>query len=106
MPNKLNAPAMQEAEAAVVYAQRVRERHRRRTSRGSKQREKDIALALARLKVAMRPLKSEIGRFKYGPQNDVAEANRDAIREASLAIQRERRKLFKMKKRITSDASS
>ena len=56
------------------------------------------------LKRAMRPLRSEIGRFPYGPQTDEAEANREEIREASTAIQRERRKLWKMRGRNDAEA--
>lgn len=99
MPNKLDDATIKEADAAVRFAQQVRSRHRRRTSRGSGQREEDIALALERLRDAMKPLRSEIGRFTYGPVNDIAEANRQRIRESSAAIQRERRKLWKMKGR-------
>jgi hypothetical protein len=44
----------------------------------------------------MGPLRSEIGRFAYGPQTTLAERNRQAIRDASDKLQRERRKLWKM----------
>lgn len=97
VPETLPDSAIEDADASVVFALLVRRRHRRRTSRTSNQRQADIELALARLKEAMAPLKSEIGRFPYGPSTAIAEANREAIREASQAIQRERRKLFKMK---------
>jgi hypothetical protein len=85
------------ATAAVENAQRVREHHRRRTEKRSSQREQDITVALDRIAEAMRPLKSMIGRFPYGPQTTAAERNREEIRQASLALQRERRKLWKMK---------
>lgn len=97
MPSELPTDAIESADAAVAFAQQVRRFHRRRTNRSAQQRADDIALALQRLKEAMAPLRSEIGRFPYGPQTDAAEANREAIREASAAIQRERRKLWKMK---------
>lgn len=80
----------------MKFAQQTRNYHRRRTPKNSPQREQDLRLAVERLREAMRPLKSEIGRFHYGPQTDAAEANREAIREASAALQRERRKLWKM----------
>jgi hypothetical protein len=87
---------IENADAAVAYAQQVRQFHARRTSRKSAQRTADINVALARLKEAMAPLKREIGRFPYGPQTSIAEANRQRIRDASCAIQTERRKLWKM----------
>jgi hypothetical protein len=85
------------AQAAVMNAQRVREFHRRRTEKTSKQRLQDIDLALTRLREAMKPLKSMLGTFQYGPATQAAELNREAVREASAAIQRERRKLWKMR---------
>lgn len=96
MPNELDKSALETAEAAVAYAQQVRRYHRRRTDRDSDQRVSDIERARERLKTAMKPLRSLIGKFPYGPQTDVAEANRQRIRDASTAIQVERRKLWKM----------
>lgn len=90
---------IKDAVAAVANAQRVRAFHRRRTQTDSQQRQDDIGIALARLKEAMTPLRSEIGRFPYGAQTDEAEVARDRIREASHNIQVERRKLWKMQKR-------
>lgn len=87
---------MNEAELAIKNAQEVRAFHRRRTERGNRQREHDLILAIKRVKSAMRPLRSEIGKFPYGPQTDQAAVNRQLIREASKALQRERRKLWKM----------
>lgn len=84
------------AHDAVEYAQSVRKMHRRRTNKTSTQRTTDIQIALDRLREAMNPLRSEIGRFPYGAQTEVAEQRRQAIRNASQAIQRERRKLWKM----------
>jgi hypothetical protein len=85
-----------EAKHAVLHAQRVRQAHRRRTSKGAPQREDDIRLALERLKDAMRPLRSYIGRlpFSQPPDHEVL-----SVRVASLMIQKERRKLWKMQKR-------
>lgn len=89
---------MKEAELAVANAREVRAHHRKRTLRNDRQRRHDLTLAFRRVKAAMVPLRSEIGRFPYGPQTDTADANRQAIREASAALQRERRKLWKMLK--------
>jgi aminoglycoside phosphotransferase family enzyme len=96
MPAKLPIDILDSADRAIENAQRVRRFHRRRTERASMQRKTDIEVALQRLKEAMRPLRTEIGRFPYGPQTDAAEANREAIRERSASIQSERRKLWKM----------
>jgi hypothetical protein len=85
------------AAQAVQHAQRVRIAHRRRTPKGSPQREQDIKLALERLHDAMRPLRSFIGRapFVNSPKTEVDEAL-----HASQAIQKERRKLWKMQRRL------
>jgi hypothetical protein len=96
MPAQLPVAAMKEAELAVTNAQEVRSYHRKRSEKSDRQRRHDLDLALKRVKAAMVPLRSEIGKFPYGPQTDAAEANRDTIREASKALQRERRKLWKM----------
>ena len=97
MPRELPKDAIERANAAVAFAQQVRRFHRRRSNRNAQQREADIALALDRLKEAMKPIRSEIGRFPYGPQTDAAERNRDKIRAASESLQKERRKLWKMR---------
>lgn len=90
---------------AVDYATNVRKYHAKRSDRDSQQRKDDIAMALTRLREAMKPLRSEIGRFPYGPQTTAADAIRKEVRTASSAIQRERRKLWKMrpKKRLTTE---
>lgn len=88
---------LRQAKAAVKNAQTVRAFHARRTRKDSQQRKDDIRIALDKLKEAMAPLRSEIGRFPYGPQTDAAEERRDAIRQASNDIQTERRKLWKLK---------
>lgn len=98
MPAKLPDHLIADAEAAIEYALTVRKFHARRSSVGSSMRERDLKLALARLREAMAPVKSEIGRFPYGPQTDSAEENREKIREISARLQAERRKLWKMQK--------
>jgi hypothetical protein len=98
MPSVLPQQAVDDADAAIAFAAQVRKFHRRRTDkRQSQQRAADIESALERLKAAMGPLRSEIGRFPYGAQTNEAERNRQTIRDASAAIQRERRKLWKMR---------
>src|SRR3954469_2229444 len=99
MPARLPKEAIKSARAAVSNAERGRKFHARRTDKDSPQRKADIDLALERLKEAMLPLRSEIGRFPYGPQTAEAEDNRQIIRAASEHIQRERRKLWKLKQR-------
>lgn len=96
MPAKLDRAVLNNADAAIKNAQRVRAAHRRRTPVGSAQREDDLAIALARVAEAMRPIRSEIARFPYGPQTDAAEANRQKLRNLSRALQGERRRLWKM----------
>lgn len=96
MSNDPIQEALKEAAAAVAYAQTVRQYHRRRTDKKSAQRSTDLHLALDRIAHAMKPLRSEIGRFPQGPQTEAAEAARQPIRDASQALQRERRKIWKM----------
>lgn len=105
MPTTLPQREIDRAAAAVDYAAQVRIYHRRRSALSSPDRLRDINLALSRLKEAMRPLKTEIGRFQYGPTTSIAEANREIIRQCSLAIQTERRKLWKLKHPIRKSDS-
>jgi hypothetical protein len=86
--------ALREAWAAVSHAREVRKRHARQTDRGTAQREADLRIARQGIDAAMRPLRSEIGRTPYAhiPRED-------EIREASKALQAERRKLWKMQDR-------
>lgn len=81
------------ASNAVRYAQSTRKAHAKESRRGTKQREEDIRVALDRLQAAMYPLSRKIQRLVYLPASYPAEG----LREASQAIQRERRKLWKMK---------
>lgn len=92
------------AEAAVLFAQQVRKTHRRRKRRLPTQRRQDIDEAVKRVREAMKPLRSEIGRFPYGPQGAEADMDRDRIRAASAALQSERRKLWKMSKATKGEA--
>jgi hypothetical protein len=93
-------------EKTVQNAQEVRSHHRKRTDRADRQRNDDLNLALARVKGAMKPLRSEIGRFpKYPKTTDNAERKR-VIRDASLSLQKERRKLWKMLDRSSKERPS
>lgn len=90
---------LERAALAVENAQGVRKFHRRRSEPGTNQRERDIAVALERIKEAMRPLRSEIARFPYRPNAVITDAEKQRLRDASKALQTERRKLHKMKRR-------
>jgi hypothetical protein len=94
MDSTERAAAITEAWAAVKHAREVRERHARRTDRGTRQREADLRIARRGIDEAMKPLRSEIGRSAYCHVEREAE-----IREASKALQTERRKLWKMQAR-------
>jgi anti-sigma-K factor RskA len=89
---------LRHARAAIDYAQEVRAYHRRRTRPGNIQRESDLALAIDRLKHAMKPFRTRIGKFPYGPQTEQAIETIQAVRKASKELQTERRKLWKMRK--------
>lgn len=89
-----NAELIEAADKAVQHAQSVRKAHARKSKRGSKQRETDINIAVERIRTAMRPIRRKIARLPYGSSSMVAED----LRGASQGLQRERRKLWKMKK--------
>lgn len=100
MPQTERTEMLDEAVAAVRHAQRVRQTHRRRSDKSSKQRQRDIEMALTRLREAMKPIRSELGRFPTGsPDTPRHRKYRADVKEASAAVQRERRKLFKMRTR-------
>lgn len=87
------------ASAAVDHAQDVRAAHRKRTPRGSYQREADIQLALSRLRRAMAPIRATRAKLAGGTLSGIPLGDKEALTAASEAIQRERRKLWKMQKR-------
>lgn len=93
--NEINS-YLREAQLAVENAQEVRAYHRKKTLRGDGQRESDLQMALERVKAAMRPLRSEIGRFPKQHPSATILSRQEKIRDASHALQRERRKLWKM----------
>lgn len=83
-------------DAAVRHARSVRSFHRRRSIRGSKQREQDLHEARERLKKVMVPLRSFLGKAPYETQSDHHKAFTERVRLASKELQSERRKLWKM----------
>jgi hypothetical protein len=87
---------IKEAELAVKHAQEVRLFHRKRTQRGDAQRRTDLTIAYDRVREAMHPLRSESGRFAHQARTPATVKRHERIREASKALQRERRKLWKM----------
>lgn len=97
---------MRVAALVVSQAQDVRAAHRKRSARENRERQQDIAVALRRLREAMRPIRSELARIPYvlpdlegKPGGDLLKAQQHHLRAASDDIQRERRKLWKMKSR-------
>ena len=90
------AQALKEAELAAEAARECREFHRKRTEKGDRQREADLNMAMERVRAAMKPLRSEIGRFPSQSRTATVEARQNRIRAASRQLQSERRKLWKM----------
>jgi hypothetical protein len=88
------------ARRAAEYAREVRRYHRKRTDRNSPQRSADISVAMDRIRAAMRPLRGRIGRYPYGPQTETASSAHAAVKEASAALQAERRRLWKMQNHV------
>jgi hypothetical protein len=82
--------------AAAAYAQQVRELHRKRSTKGSGNRETDIRVALQRIREAMRPIRSVLGTVRHPLPPEEAAVHRELLR-ISDAMQRERRKLWKMR---------
>lgn len=95
------------AGAAADYAKDVRTAHRRRTSRSSPQRQADIQVALDRLRDAMKPLRRTLAQVTYKRRN-LSHTQIEmlaAVSDASMELQRERRKLWKMKQRKENNGS-
>jgi hypothetical protein len=84
---------IRDANRAAQQALATRKRHSRHSKPGQRQRETDIRLALERIERAMTPLRRVIARLPY--VDDPSDG--EGLREASQALQRERRKLWKMK---------
>lgn len=83
-------------EEAIAYAQRVRAYHRRRTSKSSPQRRTDVEVALDRLARAMRPIRSEQGRFMFLNPTEQRRRQQERLFNVSHRIAAERRKLLKL----------
>lgn len=97
MPDSTEAH-LQAADRAVTFARDVRRYHARRTPKTSNQRKTDLAEARERLRAAMKPLRSYLGR--PDTRNTAASIReRERVFAASQAIQTERRKVWKMQQR-------
>jgi hypothetical protein len=86
-----------DAYAAVIAAQEVRAFHRKRTRPGEKHRTLDVQNALKRLKLAMTPIRSALGRAPYDEINKASRLRHAQLRRVSKSIQVERRKLWKLR---------
>lgn len=84
------------AELAARHAKDVRLYHARRSPKGSKQREHDLAEASERLKKAMKPLRSWLGQATAKEPTATHEEITKRVREASKELQAQRRRLWKM----------
>lgn len=87
---------VEEGETAIEYALSVRKLHARRSRPGSRQREVDIRVALNKLALAMYPIRRKAAMYVYH-ETPLSEE----IKEVSKAMQRERRKLWKMQRKGT-----
>lgn len=88
--------ALKEAFAACRHAETTRTFHARRSEKGSKQRHEDLHAARERLRLAMVPLRSYLGRMQYKSSTASMLELSNRVRMASGAIQAERRKIWKM----------
>lgn len=89
--------ALNAATYAVAEAEAVRADLRGRTTKGSAAREAELAGAIKHLNAAAKPLRREAGRLAHDPARERRWGPR--LRKAAYAIQRERRKLWKMQER-------
>jgi hypothetical protein len=81
------------AATACSEAVDLRRFHRRSTKRQNDLRTKQLTGALEKLSAAAAPIRSEIGRLPYTRISEKTEAR---LRQASVQLQAERRKLRKM----------
>lgn len=86
--------AVREGEDAAADAAALRGRLRYTVAKGDAGRERDIAAALDRLRVAMEPIRSLRGRVLWEPMPSEQER---ALRAVSEALQYERKQLKKMR---------
>lgn len=86
--------------AAADHARDTRAAYRKRVGRDDRQRQSDIGLALHKLKMAMVPVRAELARIPYqlrAEDNPRLREQRALLLDTSDALQRERRKLWKMR---------
>lgn len=88
---------LMDANSAVKHAQDVRAFHRKRTRPGERHRSVDVRNALKRLRDAMAPIRSALGRAPYDKLNATTRKRHDELRAVSQLIQAERRKLWKLR---------
>jgi hypothetical protein len=81
------------AEAAAAEAERLRKFYRRRHKRTSELRVKQLTAALEDLTEAAAPVRSAMGRLPY---MRISAALEERLRDTSLSLQSERRKISKM----------
>jgi hypothetical protein len=84
------------AETAIQHAQSVRSYHRKETHPRHPQRLTDIKHAENRIKNAMRPIRSALGRAPYMNSSQITEKRLEQLRDMSKLLQAERRKLWKL----------
>lgn len=96
MPSSRIETDLTNARLAAQFSQDVRAYHRRRTEKNAEQRTKDLAEARERVRKAMFPLRSYLGRAPYLETTQARLDMQDRVRDASQALQKERRKLWKM----------
>lgn len=89
-------PALKEARAAVRHAQDTRNLHARRSKKGTPQREEDLKQARERIRLAMVPLKTFLGRAPFVRLTQEENELWQRATAASKALQRERMKVWKM----------
>jgi hypothetical protein len=98
----LSNVAKRNAEAAIAYAQTTRAEMRRRYRKGTGWRNRRIDVALGRLARAMKPVRTFIAQTQFEPE---APGRFEAM-NLSFRLQRERRKLWKLRQpRKHSDVS-
>lgn len=96
MEKNLTEADLKAARAAIRLAEDARALHRKRTYRGSQQREADLSQATDRVKKAMLPIRSFLGRAPYMQPSAAHDELVERAREASKQLQKERRKCWKM----------
>lgn len=84
---------LEDAERAIKRAKAVRKAHARKTKRDAPQRKTDIEVAQQEIADAMKPLRRLVTQITY---KDVETEEDTEVRQASLDLQKERRKLWKM----------